>query len=110
MRNISWITGALAAAIALAGCAQPAPLTAAEDRQVDEAMAKVEIEQARTDASELEKRRKASKADNHSTQAGRVFAPQVRPVEPRQHFPPAAVISSPDQSSTDVRRSPSEDT
>lgn len=75
------------AAITVASCAQPVQRTAAQDRQVYEAMARVEIEQTRTDAAEREKRRKAAEAYEASIDAGNAWKPQVHPVEPYRRFP-----------------------
>ncbi len=51
----SAICALVALHLALAGCSQPVPLTAAESTKVDRAMVRVEAEQQRTDQAEMRK-------------------------------------------------------
>lgn len=102
MRGIIRITAAIAATIAVGACAQSLPPTAARDGEVDEAIARMEMEQARTDAVELQKRRKAADAYRRSMEVGKVLEPQVHPVQQHRPFPAAPPSTSPDQDGGDA--------
>lgn len=72
--------------IMLASCGKP-PVSQAENDRIDEAMARVKVEQDRTDQAEVQKQASAAAELREERSVYATPGRQIQPYEPAQHFP-----------------------
>jgi hypothetical protein len=86
MRKFSFCLTMAMSLLMLAACGKP-PVSQAENDRIDEAMARVKIEQDRTDQAEVLKQAGAAAEGREERSVYATPVRQIHPNTPAQHFP-----------------------